>query len=106
MGKASRTKQEWADKPSLTGEEIEALVKKRAEDQQARVKRATERLRAIEDEERVMLISQPATLPPNPGEVGMLRVIARRVFIPREILTVTEAPALLAGPQPTPQQPT
>jgi len=94
MGKASRAKQKGhAEAPTLTGEEIDALVKKRAEDQQARVKRANERLQAIEAEERVMLISQPTTLPPKPGEVGMLRVIAQRVFIPREILTVTEAPA-------------
>ena len=103
MGRASRTKRERrAEAPTLSGEEIEALIRRREADQQARVKRAEERLQAIEAEEQVTLVMQPRPVPMEPGQVGLLKVVAQGVFIPRELIRQLPPPES----QPLSQQPT
>lgn len=95
MGKASRAKKERRE---LTGEEIEAAIKKRDADRAARVKRADERLRLIEKEEQVVLVYDCQPVPRGPNAIGGLTVVAERLFVPKEMIR--------EGVPPEPAQPT
>ncbi len=71
----------------LTDEELDALLQKRQSDRDARIKRAHERLKAIEDEEQVVLIAQPKQVAPEPGRLGFMGVEAVLIFLPREAVS-------------------